>query len=189
MTSTYETVAGTEPVANGVHEPRTVKRIVTQDERFDKDDDLHMMTEIGDGVFVQWSNCRKCSKRVYDCKCTGGPVAPDHIAKWLNDRFKGSFNDRPDPSYELIPSMISWIEERGYTVTKSLEKQIEEAVPYDPDAEPPLTLEEEEVAGFLSDTPEQIGEALAELTTQVDSGLDEALARVREAKLDDEVGF
>lgn len=188
MTSTYETVEGTEPVANGVHEPRTIQRVITPDERFDKDHDLHMMTEIGDGVFVQWSQCRKCTKSVYDCKCAGGPQEPEYMTRWRDDRFKKTLNERPDPSYDLLPSVIEWLKERGYEVTKSVEKQLEEAEPYDPTTHEPMDLTPEEADGFidaLSPDPEDEDK----ITAQVDGGLDEALARVREAKPNEDVGF
>jgi len=187
MTSTYETTAGTEPVQNGVHEARTIQRVVTPDERFDDNHDLYMMTEIGDGVFVQWTNCRKCTKRVYDCKCVGGPQEPEYMKKWHADRFNKSFDERPDPSYELIPSLITWLEDRGYTVTK--DQPAATAVP----DEPPLTLEEEEEAAAREED-ERIDEGvpLADPEDEaklVDGGLNEALARVREAKATDDVGF
>jgi hypothetical protein len=107
---TYETVEGTPAVSNGVHEPRTVAhRVVTPD-----DTDLHMMTEIGDGVFVQWSNCRRCNARVGACSCQDGPQEPTYMKTWRDQRFNRDLNTRPDPSYEILPSVIGWLEERGY---------------------------------------------------------------------------
>lgn len=194
MTSDYQTVEGTEPTAHGVHEPRTIKRVITPDPRFDKDHDLHMMTEIGDGVFVAWSGCRRCGVRVYDCKCTDGPKAPDHIDQWRQKRFAKDLNTRPEPSYELLPSLITWLEERGYDVTKSVKKQLEEAKPYDPNDPDfaPIDLDEEDAEAF--DAALREGEP-AELDVsptlredskaKVDQGLDAALEKVKAARIED----
>lgn len=114
-THTYETVEGTEPHAHVEHEPRTIQHTAT----LDNDHDLSMMTEIGDGVFVAWSSCRKCGKRVYECRCVGGPVEPDYIKRWREARFDKELNQRPEPGWKLLPSLIQWVKEHGYTVTKN----------------------------------------------------------------------
>lgn len=178
MTSQYETIEGTKPTTYGVHEPRTIKRVVTPDERFDDHHDLHMMTEIGDGTFVQWTNCRRCNERVYDCKCTEGPKEPEYMKAWRDKRFAKSLDERPEPSYELLPTVITWLEERGYQVTKSVEKQLEEAKPFDPETDMgtfDLTEEEAEASdAALHD------EGPVDLKTTVDQGLDDALNKVRQ---------
>ncbi len=202
MTATYETVEGTTPTRWGKHERRTVQRNVSADGQFHDHDDIHMMTEIGDGVFVAWTNCRRCTKRVYDCTCNGGPVEPHYMEKWRNvDRFAKEMNARPDPSYEMLDSVVAWLKERGYTVEKNVEKQLEEAEPYDRETWPVM----EDPEGDLDDPyegddyddyqvappserpaprlvedihlPEDAVEA-----TKVDEGLDAALAKVREAR-------
>jgi hypothetical protein len=143
MTIEYETLEGTQPVAHGVHEPRTVARL-------DDKTDLYMMSEIGDGVFVQWGNCRRCSVRVGNCKCPEGPKEPEYIKGWRDERFAKDLNTRPEPSYDLLPSLVEWLEERGYEVTKSVKKQLEEAKPYDPNDPDfaPIDLTDEESEAF-----------------------------------------
>ena len=106
----YQTVEGTNPHAYVEHEPRVVTR--------KNDEDLMMMTEVGDNVFVQWGNCRRCSERVGACQCKGGPVEPPFMRTWRNERFKHELDTRPDPDYDLLPSVLEWVRERGYTVTK-----------------------------------------------------------------------
>lgn len=135
----YETVEGTPAVAHGVHDPRTVAHTVVAD-----DADLHMMTEIGDGVFVQWSTCRRCAERVADCTCKEGPQEPTYMKAWRDQRFARDLNTRPEPSYEILPSVIAWLEERGYDVTKSVKKQLAEAKPFDPDDPPAIELTDKE---------------------------------------------
>lgn len=146
-THDYEIVEGTAPGAHVAHEPRTVKHVTN--------DDLYMMTEIGDGTFVQWDKCRKCSEQVGNCKCAGGPEAPDFMERWRAQRFSKELDARPDPSFELIPSLIPWLEERGYVVTKSLAKQLEEA-------EPVNDVSELAVEGLTDEDREAFDEALRE---------------------------
>lgn len=89
MTTTYETVEGTNPFENQEqpHEARTMTRT-------EPDGTVYMMTEIEDGVFVQWSACKGCSKGPATCKCSGGPKAPDYILKWRDERFEKSLRHR-----------------------------------------------------------------------------------------------
>lgn len=117
--TTYETVAGTEPHAYVKHEPRTITRR-------DTDSDVAMMSEIGDGVFVQWTNCRRCSVRAFDCKCPEGPQEPHYMQKWRDQRFDRELSKRPDPDYPLLPSVAEWMRERGYAV--ALANEVAEAV-------------------------------------------------------------
>jgi len=79
---TYTTTEGTTPHPELQHEPRTIERR--------NGDVIHMMTEIDDGVFAAWSKCSKCTKNAQDCTCKTGPVPPDYIAKWAEERFKKS---------------------------------------------------------------------------------------------------
>lgn len=113
-TNQYTTTAGTEAKPYVAHEPRTIER--------DNNGELYMMSEIGDGVFVQWSQCRKCNKRIGECKDIGGPVEPDYITRWRDARFNRELKERPDPAFELLPEVIGWLRDRGYTVTKKGEK-------------------------------------------------------------------
>lgn len=115
---TYEMTEGTPPTEFGVHEPRTMKHTATHGD----DTDLFMMTEVGDGTFVQWSSCRSCNKKVALCTCPGGPVTPHYMEPWKANRFAREVNARPDLDYAAIPRVITWLRERGYTVTKKGEK-------------------------------------------------------------------
>lgn len=116
--NTYETIEGTKPTTHGAHEPRTIQR--------HKDGDMWMMSEIGDGVFVQWGDCRRCHTRVYLCKCKDGPKEPEYMKPWRDARFAKDLDTRPDPDYDLLPSVIGWVKERGYAV--ALPAEVEEAV-------------------------------------------------------------
>ena len=90
MKHTYENVEGTEPDVDEQHQPRTTKH-------FDDGELVQMMTEIGDGTFVAWTDCRACKKRVKDCACPGGPVEPEYMMKWRDQRFTHSFTRRHAP--------------------------------------------------------------------------------------------
>lgn len=115
---TYETVAGTEPVAHAAHEPRTlVGTTTTGDVKA-----LKMMTEIGDGVFVAWDTCKRCGKHISHCACPDGPQEPHYMQAWRDKRFERSLDARPEPSYSLLPKVLSWVRERGYTVKKKGER-------------------------------------------------------------------
>lgn len=121
----YEVVSGTKPAPYVEHDPRTIEhRTIVGD-----DTDLNMMTEIGDGVFVAWSNCRKCNARVASCKCSGGPVEPEYIKRWRDDkRFAKELGERPEPAFELLPAILDWVRERGYTVEKVETEEPDEKV-------------------------------------------------------------
>lgn len=109
----YEMVEGTEPRPYVEHEPRTLVHT-----RTNSDNDLvSMMTEIGDGTFVQWTHCRKCKSGVENCSCPDGPVSADYIDRWREKRFSASLlTQRPDPAFDLIPSLLDWVRERGFMV-------------------------------------------------------------------------
>jgi hypothetical protein len=83
----YVTTAGTPAEPEVQHEPRTMRRNEAGGE-------IYMMTEIGDGVFVQWSQCATCAKHVGECGCPGGPKEPDYMTRWRTQRFTQSFADR-----------------------------------------------------------------------------------------------
>lgn len=183
---TYETTQGTKPTPHGQHEPRLVAHTVTTGD----DTDLHMMSEIGDGVFVSWTNCRRCSKRVYDCKCEGGPVEPHYMKPWRDKRFERELTTRPEPSYTLLPTIIEWVKERGYRVTKerTTKAEVDDAAQEEAllDAKPQCELcgtptSERDKHGTIMCADCQGGDDL-------DEGLDRALSAVREAR-DSDVGF
>lgn len=116
---TYEITEGSKPMANAAHEPRTLAHTETVDGRGGV---ISMMTEIGDGTFVAWTHCVACNNAVATCTCPGGPAEPKYMKPWRDKRFERSLNERPDPEYPMLPSVISWLRERGYTVTKKGEK-------------------------------------------------------------------
>lgn len=110
----YETIEGDTPHERVQHEARTVKHAI--------DGSLvSMMTEIGDGVFVAWGECRRCSERVTNCTCSDGPSEPPFMQKWRDERFEKSFNTRPEPTIEVLASVIDFLTERGYTVEKPVD--------------------------------------------------------------------
>lgn len=82
----YQTIAGTPADPEVQHEPRTVQRIESTE--------FYIMSEIGDGVFVQWSTCARCSKQVASCICGAGPQEAEHIIRWRTQRFEKSFAER-----------------------------------------------------------------------------------------------
>lgn len=108
----YETVEGTESQPYAAHEPRTIVHQRINSEH----DTINMMSEIGDGTFVAWSNCQRCRQRVPNCTCPDGPAEPDHIARWRANRFERSLTQRPEPEFALLPSLLQWVRERGYAV-------------------------------------------------------------------------
>lgn len=119
MATQYETVEGTNPFDNPEeeHDPRTIERI-------EDDGSLYMMTEIDDGVFVQWSTCYGCRKNVKTCTCKAGPKAPDYIDRWRDERFEKSIHRRKARARD------PWIAQG--------------VKPYDPDAEPAFKATEQE---------------------------------------------
>lgn len=129
--TTYETVAGTQPDTDEQHEARTITRT-------EGDGTLYMMSEIGDGTFVQWGNCDRCTKRIKDCSCKGGPKEPAHIERWRVARFADSFLGRgvepalPEairPRDRRIAAVMRFLLARGYRIEAPIEKQIAEAKP------------------------------------------------------------
>lgn len=84
---TYETVEGTEPSPDAPHEARTIRRT-------NQDGSVWLMTEIEDGLFVQWSMCGKCMRHMTTCSCQGGPQMPDYMKRWRDKRFENSIRHR-----------------------------------------------------------------------------------------------
>lgn len=111
----YETLDGTPARPYVEHEPRTMGHAVVTG----GDIDLYMMTEIGDGTFVQWSSCRKCNKRVGICTCPEGPQEPEYMKRWRDRRFGKEMRTRPEPDHTLLPSVLEWVQERGYVIGKA----------------------------------------------------------------------
>lgn len=177
MSTTYETTEGTQPHANVAHEPRTMKRIQEPDERIHDEHDLFMMTEIGDGVFVQWGSCSKCNVRAYDCKCKSGPVEPEYIGRWRTARFDKELNARPEPDHKVLPGVIDWLRDRGYTVKKPKSSVFDRP-------ENNVYMVDEPLEGPPpADEPEEpVNQDPEDEAKMVDDGLDEALSRVREAR-------
>jgi hypothetical protein len=108
----YETTDGTPAVEHGTHEPRTIVRTNTTGDEVS----TYMMSEIGDGVFVQWSQCATCSSGVATCTCTDGPQEPAYITKWRDARFERSLNTRPEIEFTALPGVVKHLKKQGYTV-------------------------------------------------------------------------
>lgn len=91
----YIATGGTQPQPDQPHQPRTVVRVEARAN--------YMMSEIGDGVFVQWGTCTKCIKRVDACMCPTGPAEPAHIRRWREGRFDPEVAARM-PRKGLVPA-------------------------------------------------------------------------------------
>ena len=110
MSDTYITTAGTEPSIDEQHEARTLTR--------GRQEGVYMMTEIGDGIFVQWSNCRTCRKYTDQCTCPDGPAEPDYMQRWRINRFATSFQGRGvEPA---LPEALANRDRRVNAVTRYL---------------------------------------------------------------------
>lgn len=121
----YEVTDGTPAVPHGTHQPRTLTRTTTTGDEVS----TYMMSEIGDGVFVQWSKCATCSSSVGSCGCQDGPKEPDYISRWRDKRFDGSLNARPEPDFEALPGVVKYLKSHGYTVlTKDELKEYVETI-------------------------------------------------------------
>lgn len=100
MNATYTTLTGTEPDIDEQHEARTVVADVDEGTQY-------MMSEIGDGTFVAWSNCRKCHEPIKRCACAGGPTEPKHITEWREKRFTTSFKGRgAEPALPVLKKTL-----------------------------------------------------------------------------------
>lgn len=130
MNATYETIDGTDANVDEQHEPRTV--------RADMSEGLsHMMSEIGDGVFVAWSQCRRCLDTIKRCNCPDGPTEPKHITEWREKRFIESFRGRsvlpalPEGKRTLdrrIDAVTRLLISRGWTVEPPFKAPTKEEV-------------------------------------------------------------
>lgn len=43
---------------------------------------FHVLSEIGDGVFVAWDFCRRDGKPISQCTCKQGPEEPKYVTQW-----------------------------------------------------------------------------------------------------------
>lgn len=71
---------------------------------------VHMMSEIGAGVFVAWETCSRCGRRVWVCQCTGGPKEPDYIARWREEHLASKPllpGARPAPQSDATSDLVS----------------------------------------------------------------------------------
>lgn len=204
--STYETIAGSTPDMDEQHEART---IVRSEENGTK----YMMTEIGDGTFVQWSRCTACKNDVAQCKCSNGPQEPDYIEHWRVNRFKDSFTGR-----NAEPPLPEALKQRDRTVDAVLRKLRAEGwtlispqgdtLAPEPDAPESTLPTPEEVIRMGEEKLREYHPSLAaELdreaaspekqetweSTKIDSGLADAIERVDQANKDrdedSDVGF
>lgn len=114
------------------HEPRTIEHEATDP---DGNVSLSLMTEIGDGTFVAWTDCRRCSKRFTLCACAEGPQEPDYIERWKAKRFDKSFDGRPNLGHEreVTERIVATLRDRGYVVGEIPEPIIKE-VPVETDS-------------------------------------------------------
>lgn len=114
------------------HEPRTIEHEATDP---DGNVSLSLMTEVGDGTFVAWTDCRRCAKRFTLCACAEGPQEPDYIERWKAKRFDKSFDGRPDLSHEreVTEKVVATLRDRGYVVGEIPEPIIKE-VPVETDS-------------------------------------------------------
>ena len=197
MTNSYETVTGTEPDVDEQHEPRTVQHSRP-------DGSVHMMTEIGDGTFVAWTTCRACSKQTSACTCKGGPVEPEFMQRWRDERFTKSFERRSaEPALPVtlrhrdrrVAAVIRFLLARGYEIIAPGEKG--DAGIIDPDDtsgdsdDPDYGGHVEPMDQELRDLREDGFTETSQREAAVDEGLDAALAKVRQTKKEDDsdVGF
>jgi hypothetical protein len=155
--TSYDTIAGGTPDLDEQHEARTVRRT-------DTDGTVYMMSEIGDGTFVQWSDCRTCRKRVGECGCAGGPVEPTYIERWRTERFKNSFTGRGVES--ALPTLLRTRDRRIDAVIRLLRSQ-----------------------GYTIEPPDGATETVAPASDthrNVDDGLDNAIAAAKAAKSEED---
>jgi hypothetical protein len=100
----FEMIAGTTPNEIEPHEPRTI-RWKTQD------GPTQMMSEIEGGIFVGWSHCSRCAFPIRHCDCDSGPVEPEHIARWRNNRYTLA----PPKPTDLKPTAAETVEGTRHT--------------------------------------------------------------------------
>lgn len=99
------------------HEPRVLEHMVTHP---DSTYEMSMMSEIGDGTYVAWSTCARCSKHYTECACKEGPLEPNHVIQWREKRWSISFDARPDLGHdrELTGKVVEALRERGYVLNE-----------------------------------------------------------------------
>lgn len=138
----YELVEGTPPHPEQIHAARTFFR-----------DSTYMMTEIGDGMFVQWGTCSKCSHRVDSCTCAGGPVPPDHIARWRDERFSKELLHRvPTPQEATV--VPRWLRNKAASALNAVRETAEDE-DYDADTVTLLIEVAQELMGGWGTQPER----------------------------------
>lgn len=179
----YKQVGGGTPDPDEQHEPRTIER---NQERFEDSppSDLYMMSEIADGVFVQWLKCNACSKIVGECKCPGGPQEAPWLASSRETRMAHSFGRRG-----AMPALPEAVKQRDRTINASMQALIAKGYTITPPAKK-VKVE----APVVSEEPTTVEEADAEwrdaVQTGVQNGVNEALERARKrAEEDNDVGF
>lgn len=109
---TYRVLA---PDALTKHEPRTVEH---SQEHPDGNVSVGLMSEIGDGTFVNWTQCHRCKLHFQACTCAEGPQEPPSIARWRNARWERSFDGRPDLGHErqVTDRVLAQLHDRGYVI-------------------------------------------------------------------------
>lgn len=159
----YDTIEGTAPSEEVQHQSRVITR--TEDDGM-----VYMMTEVEDGVFVQWSQCHSCSQSPAGCTCKTGPVLPPYIAKWRDQRFEKSIRHRKSTKPE----------------TQDDDAQAE----YDNAPELQKVLERASASSTVKRTRKR-QEPADQTAETVDDGLDAALAAAKAAKEEEkpDVGF
>jgi hypothetical protein len=197
--NTYTTIAGTDPHPDEQHEARTILRGRTDGGQLTEG--TFMMTEIGDGTFVQWSECKTCLKRVDECGCPTGPVEPDYIARWRTNRFTDSFKGRgvepPLPLHleqrdRVLNAAIRDLTERGYTITAPTTAPEDTAPTTAPEDTAPTTAPEDTVTTPTVEDAVAARDAQTDAVSErVDAGMDQALATLRARTQEDtsDAGF
>jgi hypothetical protein len=107
------------------HEPRVLEHMVTHP---DTTYEMSVMSEIGDGVYIAWSTCSRCTKHYSTCSCPEGPLEPAHITRSRAARWNRSFDARPDLGHdrELTAKVVSELRDRGYVVGEIPEPVVKE---------------------------------------------------------------
>jgi hypothetical protein len=203
MSTRYKQVAGGTPDADEQHDPRTFER--NQERLQDPPSDLYMMSEIADGVFVQWLKCHTCGKNVGECGCKGGPAEAPWLASSRETRMEHSFGRRgakpPLPEAlkqrdRTINAVMQELIEKGYTITPPA-KKVEVKAPVVPTTDEAFEVVATATAEVAADGEVRVTveEADAEwndaVQAGVQNGVNEALerARARAAEETDDVGF
>lgn len=97
------------------HEPRTIEH---SQEHPDGSVSVGLMSEVGDGVFVNWTQCHRCKLHFTSCACAEGPQEPPSLTRSRVARWSRSFDARPDlpSSRELVGQALKALRDRGYVI-------------------------------------------------------------------------